>query len=250
MQTIEMRLQKLEASNRRYQTILILLIASFTIIFMAFKEPQQVPDTIRAKKMEIVDNNNNVLVQLSQSGGNGIIKTYRSNGKRLLNFTYTTKDEGYIGLDDGNGTEMIRMTSSSEGGGGYIGVYNPAGKRTLTLNNEDMGGNIYVSDKEGNSRVTVQCNSSSGGYLALYNSSGYSAVKLTQTSSGNGDLYVNDKSGIEQVRLSVSSSAGNLQIKNANKTMIVELGGTAGKSGTINTYNSGGTFIQGIGSSN
>ena len=57
-------------------------------------------------------------------------------------------------------------------------------------------------------------------------------------------------SGDERVRLSVSSSAGNFQLRNNSKTMIVELGGTNNENGTINTYNSGGTFVQGIGSSN
>lgn len=250
MNTIEMRLQKLEAANRRYKSIVVLMIAAFATIFMAFRSNKTAPDVIQAKRFEVVDDNGNVLVQLSQNDGNGTMKTYRSNGKKLLNLTYSTKNEGYIGVEDGNGQEMMRFSSSSEGGGGYIGIYNPSGKRTLTLCNDNSGGNIYVGNSNGDTRATVQCNSNAGGFLALYNSSGYTAVKLTQTSSGNGDVYVNNYNGDERVRLSVSSSAGNFQIKNNSKNMIVELGGTAGENGTINTYNSGGTFIQGIGSSN
>ena len=40
MNTIEMRLQKLEATNRRYKMILIIMIASFATIFMAFRNPK------------------------------------------------------------------------------------------------------------------------------------------------------------------------------------------------------------------
>jgi len=249
MNTIEMRLQKLEATNRRYKTILVLMLASFGTIFMAFRSPKTVPDVIQAKRIEVVDAYGNVLVKLSQDANKGLIKTYNSSGQKLVNITYTTNNEGYIGLEDGTGKETMRLSSSNEGGGGYIGIFNPAGKRTLTMCNDESGGNIYVSNSDGNSRATMQCNSSAGGFLALYNSSGYTALKLTQTSSGNGDLYINNKEGDERVRLSVSASAGNFQIKNNSKTMIVEMGGTSGENGTINTYNTSGTFVQGIGSS-
>ena len=250
MNTIEMRLQKLEATNRRYKTILIIMIASFATFFMAFKSPKTVPDVIQARRFEVVDYSGNVLANMSQDDGKGIIKTYNTAGKKLVNITYTTKNEGFLALEDGNGQEMMRFSSSNEGGGGYIGVYNPSGKRTLTLCNDNSGGNIYIGNSDGNTRAVAQCNASAGGYLALYNSSGYTAVKLTQTSSGNGDFYINNYNGDERVRLSVSSSAGNFQLKNNSKTMIVELGGTANENGTVNTYYSSGTFDQRIGSGN
>jgi hypothetical protein len=250
MDIIEIRLQKLEATNRRYKSVLICLIASFAIIFMAFKSPKNVPDVLQARKFQVVDDYGNVLVNLTQDDGKGVIKTYNKEGKKLVNITYTSNQEGYLGLEDGKGQETMRLSSSNEGGGGYIGVFNPSGKRTLTICNDESGGNIYVGNSNGDTRATMQCNSSAGGFLGLYNSSGYTAVKLTQTSSGNGDLYINNKNGDERVRLSVSASAGNFQIKNNSKTMIVELGGTTGENGTINTYNTSGTFVQGIGSSN
>ena len=250
MTHIELRFQKLEATNRRYRIIILFMLAAFTTLFMAFRSYDTVPDVLQAKRVEVVDNNGNVLVSLNQDDGKGLIKTYNKEGKKLVNITYTTNQEGFLGLEDGKGQETLRFSSSSEGGGGYIGLYNPSGKRTLTLNNDNSGGNIYVCNSNGDTRATMQCNSSAGGFLGLYNFNGFTAVKLTQTSSGNGDLYVNSKDGDERVRLSVSSSAGNFQIKNNKKTMIVELGGTANENGTINTYNTSGTFVQGIGSSN
>lgn len=250
MVTIEMRIQKLEATNRRYKTILILMVASFATIFMAFRGPSTAPDVIQAKRFEVVDDLGRVLVSVNQDDGKGIIKTYNKEGKKLVNLTYTTKQEGFIGLEDGKGQELIRFTSSNDGGGGYIGIYNPSGKRTMTLCNDNSGGNIYVGNSNGDTRAVVQCNASAGGYMSLYNSSGYSAIKLSQTSTGNGDFYVNNYNGDERVRISVSSSAGNLQLKNNSKNMIVELGGTVNENGTVNTYGTGGTFIQGIGGSN
>jgi len=249
MNSIEMRLQKLEATNRRYKTILVVIIASFATFFMAFKNPKTIPDVIQARRFEVVDYSGNVLVALSQDDGKGLIKTYNKDGKKLVNITYTSNQEGYLGLEDGKGQETMRFSSSNDGGGGYFAIYNPSGNRTLTLTNDNSGGNIYVGNSSGNTRAAIQCNNSGGGFMGLYNSSGYTALKLTQTSSGNGDFYVNNYNGDERVRLAVSAAAGNFQIKNNSKTMIVELGGTNGENGTINTYNSAGTFVQGIGSS-
>jgi hypothetical protein len=249
MDNIEMRLQRLEKSNRRYKNILVLLTAFFAITIMAFKSRNAIPELLQAKRFEVLDDNGQVLVRLSQDDGKGIIKTFNQEGKKLVNITYTTHNEGFIGLEDGKGHETIRCSSSNDGGGGFIGIFNPSGNRTLTFSNDLSGGNIYVGNAEGNTRAVIQCNTSAGGFMGLYNQDGYTAVKLTQTSSGNGDLYVNDSKGDERVRLSVSPNAGNFQIRNASKTMIVELGGTNGSNGTINTYNSTGTFVQGIGSS-
>ena len=251
MNTIEMRLQKLEVTNRRYKTIVIVMLGAVLVTtFMAFRSPIAVPDVLQAKKFEVVDDNGNVLVRVSQDAGNGLIKTYNKDGKKLVNITYTTKGEGFLALEDGNSQETVRLTTSSEGGGGYIGIYNSLGKRTMTLANEASGGNLYINNSDGNNRAVLQANSAAGGYMALFNSSGYNAVKLTQTASGNGDIYLNNYNGDERLRLSVSGSAGNLQLRNNNKTLIVELGGTNGENGVINTYNSSGSFVQGIGSSN
>lgn len=249
MQTLEKRLQKLEASNRRYQTIIVLMISSVALFFMAFKKPYSAPDVIQAKRFEVVDNNGRVLVTLNQDDGKGLIKTYNRAGRKLVNITYTTNEEGYFGIEDGQGNELMRFSSSNDGGGGYIGVYNPEGKRTLTLCNDQGGGNVYISDSEGKTRGLIQCNGSGGGMMNLYNTNGQTAIKLTQTSSGNGDLYINNRDGDERVRLAVSSSAGNIQLRNNSKTMVVELGGTSSENGTINTYKSTGGYIQGIGGS-
>ena len=249
METIEMRLQKLEATNRRYKRIVILMIAVFATFFMAFRKINNTPDVLQAKRFEVVDDNGNVLVRVSQDEGKGLIKTFNSSGKKLVNITYTTKNEGFIGLEDGNDKETIRLTSSSEGGGGYIGIYNPTGNRTLTMCNEANGGSIYVNNSSGNNRALLQSGSNAGGYLSLLNSSGYAAVKLWQTSTGHGDIFVNNYLGDERLRLSVSSSAGNILLSNNSKTKVVEIGGTNGENGVVNTYNSSGTFVQGIGSS-
>jgi hypothetical protein len=249
MNTIEMRLQKLEAANRRYKKILLLMMAAFATVFMAFRSNRSVPDVIQAKKFEVVDDNDNVLVRLSQKDNNGAMRTYRSNGNILLNFSYSTKNAGYVGMEDGNGQELIRFgnTTAESGGGGNISLFNPSGKKTLAMYNSYSGGNIHINNSEGNIRADMLSVSEAGGAIALYNSSGNKALKFTQTTEGNGDIYVNKSDGDVRLRLSVSPSAGNLELFNDSKTKVVILGATDSENGTVRAFNSNGDFIQGIG---
>ena len=88
MNTIEMRLQNLEVTNRRYKTIVIVMLGAVLVTtFMAFRSPIAVPDVLQAKKFEVVDDNGNVLVRVSQDAGNGLVKTYNKDGKKLVNIT-------------------------------------------------------------------------------------------------------------------------------------------------------------------
>ena len=101
MNTIEMRLQKLEVTNRRYKTIVIVMLGAVLVTtFMAFRSPIAVPDVLQAKKFEVVDDNGNVLVRVSQDAGNGLLKTYNKDGKKLVSFplVYFKFYYFYIGL--------------------------------------------------------------------------------------------------------------------------------------------------------
>ena len=91
MLTIEMRIQKLEATNRRYKTTLIVMIASFATIFMAFRNPTTVPDVVQAKRFEVVDDNGNVLVKLDQDNGKGISAEKQPN---IFEPFFSTKEGG------------------------------------------------------------------------------------------------------------------------------------------------------------
>jgi hypothetical protein len=250
MNTIEMRLQKLEAANKRYQRIIVMMILTASAVaFMAFGKKKTYAEVIQAKRFDVVDDYGNILVQLSQSSGMGTMRTYKTDGKRLLNLSYTTTNEGYMAVEDGYGKELLRFTSSTDGGGGYIGLYNSSGTRTLSMYNDYDGGNLSVNNNEGNSRVFMENNGSVGGLLSVRNASGYTTFKATQTTSGHGDVYVNNYNGDERIRLSVSNSAGNFQLRNNSKTLIIEAGGTNSEGGVINTFGSSGSFIQGMGSS-
>jgi hypothetical protein len=247
MESIETRLLRLEKSNRLYKRTLVTLAAVFAIGLMAFNSKFSPPDVLQAKKFEVLDDYGNVMVAISQDKQHGMIKTYNSAGNKLVNITYTTKNEGYIGLEDGTGKENIRMSSNNDYGGGYLSLFNPNSQRVISMYNDNGGGTINVNNGSGTNQLVAKSHSDGGGYLGILNASGNYILSLMQTTNGNGDLYVNNNYGDQRLRFSVSPAGGNMQLFNNSKTMAGEIGVTSGQNGVMNTYNSSGGYIQGIG---
>ena len=90
MNGIEQRMLKLENSLRLYRlffsTAIIVLIAA---VFMSSGKKNDVPDVIKAKNFQVVDNSGNILLELSQAKGNGQLVTYSPAGQKLCRlFTF------------------------------------------------------------------------------------------------------------------------------------------------------------------
>jgi hypothetical protein len=246
MEAIETRLRKLERTNRIYKKIFLLLIAGCAIVLTAFRNRNAVPDVLQAKSFEVVDDQGNVLVRVGQDAGFGLVKTFNKYGKKLVNITYTTKNEGFIGVENGNDRENIRLSSSGSGGG-YIGVFNTSSQKVAILSDEEGGGYLGLCNNSGDIKALLKSQVDAGGFLAMYNSSGYSMASLLQTITGSGDLYIRNNNGDDRIRLSVSDAGGSVHVFNNSKTKVVDMGVTTAQNGIVNTYNSGGTNNNGAG---
>lgn len=246
MKTIEDRLQKLESANRRYRMLFLVSLASFTFLFMGFRS-QIIPELVQARKFEVVDRMGNVLVRMGYDDDKGYIKTYNSKGNKLVNLTFTSTNQGFLALEDGNGNENIRLSTSSDYGGGYLSINNAQHNRTITMYNDAGGGALTVSNNYGKSKALLKAHSENCGSLTLYNSYDNAIISLLQTTSGNGDFYLYNSTGGERIRMASSPNGGNIQLFNNNQNKGVELGITNNVNGVVNTYNSSGAYIQGIG---
>lgn len=246
MKTIEDRLRKLEVANRRYRLYFFVSLSSFALLFMGFRS-QIIPDVLQARKFEVVDPQGNVLVRLAYDGNTGYIKTFNSQGNKLVNINATTGNQGFLALEDGNGNENVRLSTSREYGGGSIFINNKEHNRSIILYNDEGGGSLSLNNNKGNSRVLLKTEAEDYGYLTLYNSSGKSIISMMQTSIGNGDLYLHNVSGDDRIRLSSSPNGGVIHLFNLYRNKGVELGLTNEVNGVVSTFNSNGQYLNGIG---
>ena len=124
MNPIEARLARLEKSLKYYRlffgTSIIVLIA---VAMMSSGKKADVPDLIKAKAFEVVDDGGNVLLLLNKERGNGQVATYSTSGKKLVRLFTSDGGAGAINTFDANGNLNFKVTRTTEGGG-YMALYN------------------------------------------------------------------------------------------------------------------------------
>ncbi len=223
MNQIEQRMAKLEKSLRAYQlffgTSVVILIA---VALMSSGKKAEIPDLVKAKAFQVVDDNGNVLLLLNKEKGNGQLATYSTGGQKLVRLFTSDGGAGAINTFDANGNLNFKVTRTSEGGG-YMALYNSDVKEVMEIG------------------VTK----SSAGYLQINDHNGKKMVWLTRTAQGGGYLaLVNDEK--ISMELSTPNVGGRFSIYNNADTRIGYFGAQDDKSCNLSVYNSSGSRIGGF----
>lgn len=223
MNQIEQRISKLEKSLRMYRlffgTSVILLIAA---ALMSSGKKNDVPDLVKAKAFQVVDDNGKVLLLLNKEKGNGQMATYSSSGERLVRLFTSDGGAGAINTFDANGTLNFKVTRTTEGGG-YMALYNSVEKEIME----------------------VGVTRSNSGYFQINDDQANKLVWLTRTSGGGGYMSLSNK-GTETLVMSTPEVGSRLSIYNSYSTRIGYLGTQDDRSGNLTVYSSGGSRIGGV----
>jgi hypothetical protein len=173
MENFDLRIARLERRLKTYQYsfVVITAIACF-FISTAFVNQDPVPELLRSKKIEIIDNNGNVLVTLGAYEGKGTVTTYSETGLILTDIIPSREGAGGIVMYDNKGNKNLEL-SNVTGGGGFVNIKNPSGTNILTL------GRTTAND----------------GCLMLYNSAGKNIVEITGDVNGDGVVITQSHNG-------------------------------------------------------
>lgn len=223
MTQLEQRVIKLERSLNAYRiffgTAVIILIA---FVLMSSGKKDDVPDIIKAKAFQVVDDRGNVLVLLNKEKGSGQIATYSGSGQKLVRLFTSESDAGAINTFDPAGNLNFKITNTTTGGG-YMAIYNTALKEVVEL------GVLRTSDGY------IQVNDNAGGKLA----------KITATTEGGGHFSLT-KSGKEVISMSAATPGGRLSIFDNTEFRIGYFGAQSDKSCNLSVYSNSGTRIGGF----
>ena len=223
MNQIEQRISRLEKSLRMYRlffgTSIIVLIA---VLLMSSGKKNDVPDLVKAKAFQVVDDNGKVLLLLNKEKGNGQMATYSSSGERLVRLFTSDGGAGAINTFDANGTLNFKVTRTSEGGG-YMALYNSVEKEIME----------------------VGVTKSNSGYFQVNDDQASKLVWLTRTSGGGGYMSLSNK-GTETLVMSTPEVGSRLSIYNNYGTRIGYLGTQDDRSGNLTVYSSSGSRIGGV----
>lgn len=210
MNQIEQRIVRLEKSLRTYRLLFgFSIVAIFSVVLMSSGKKADVPDIVKAKAFQVVDDDGNVLVLINKERGNGQMATYSTKGQKLVRLFTSDGGAGAINTFDPSGRLNFKVTRTTEGGG-YMALYNSA-------ENEVMEVGVTKSD---------------AGYLQINDNAGTKLGWLTKASGGGGYLSLS-ANGKEALVLSSSSIGGRLSIYNGLEKRVGYMGSEDDENGYL-----------------
>ncbi len=219
MKSLEQRMSSLEKQVRISRIIIVMLSGTICTFFITgFKDKQQVPEVIQAKKFEVVDNSGAVLVRLNAIDGQGNFTSYSTTGKALVKLFSSTGGGGAINTFDTDGEINFKVTRTTEGGG-YMALFNGNRKEVFETG----------------------CTDKNTGYLQLNDNEGEKLVWMTYTQDGGGYMSLQNRYNNNNITFSTPDAGGRIGIYNGSKTRICFLGTQDNKDGNLTLYNAGGT---------
>ena len=223
MNQVEQRISKLEKNLKVYRFFsFAAVLATAAFFLMSSGQKQSVPDLIKAKAFQVVDDDGNVILLLNKEKGNGNLITYSPTGQRLVRLFTSEGGAGAINTFDANGKLNFKVTKIVEGGG-FMALYNSEDEPVMEA------GSII-----GNA-----------GYLQVNDHSGKKIAWITEVTNGGGSLSLYNK---EQgsIFLEAQNAGGRVSIYNKGNTRIGYLGTQDNQDGNLSVYNSGGTRMGGV----
>lgn len=181
-------------------------------------ESQQDRDTIRAKKLEIVDGEGRVAVSISCNDGDGCVETYNSHGNSIV--ILGSKDgRGWLGITNGlqSDVAMVALTGSEVGGGAIL-TTNHSGQTLVEISATNTGAGCFAAlNQEGHAVWETSTDVDGNGQMHVCNSAGKFLVAVTADEDGHGLVAVEDGGGNECVSIGVGTR-GDGYVKTRHKS--------------------------------
>ena len=153
--SIEQRLEQVERQTKRLRiAVVVLATALCGVVSMAATESNNgYFDEVYAKRIWVQNDKDGIAVALGESeDGNGIVNTYSSTGKKLVQLHSSVEGEGAVSTYGPTGKKLVALVATPNGGA--IEVTNKTGEGIIQLSADDYGnGEVGVWNRKGKGRV-------------------------------------------------------------------------------------------------
>jgi len=225
---LEQELTAMKRSTRRWRgaTLGLLICAG---LFAADAVGPTVIDHLVVRKLDVITDEGQVALSLSQSETGGQIDLYSSDGTNLLRLgtnasggdmavwnregtsiagLWSGDDGGVFSLWDKEGVENARVASGAMVLGSSLAVNNDAGVPVFAIASDDAGdGRMQLVDHAGNLVFDARTIPGVGGAIVLKTVEGKRVVMLAATSEG-GTMNLMNARGVPVVLASTSNNHG------------------------------------------
>ncbi len=217
----------------------------------AGKFPAQTQGTIRTRRLEIVNNDDDAVVVLTpNTKGGGLIYVNSPESRQLVYIgSSAASGSGLVLINSTEEKNLISLSSDSEAGDGYIGIRNRNEARLLSFFAHKENPRIHINNAEHKNLAYLGASTSGNGMLSLKNKSGERMVSAT-TDDMSGHLSLlnnNDKTiaylGTHSDYLgTLSDGSGVLEIFSKTGTELITAGANTADNGLIRVSNSQGAL--------
>ena len=223
MSQLEQRISRLEKNLRYYRIFFgTSVIALIAVLLISSGKKTEVPDLIKAKAFQVVDDDGNVLLLMNKEKDNGQVVTYSGSGQKLVRLFTSEGGAGAINTFDKTGKLNFKVTKITEGGG-YMALYN-------SEENEVMEAGSIIGN---------------AGYMQINNHNGKKIAWITEVSNGGGSLSLYNKE-LGSIFLEAQDAGGRVSIYNKGNTRIGYLGTQDNQDGNLSVYNNTGSRMGGV----
>jgi len=150
----EQRMDRLERDNRYLKRVLLgCLLSAGAMVAMGQAPRPAIPDVLRARAFEIVDQSGRRAIKLSTDNGNGVIGTYGKKGDLLLFIGGTSESGGVLEVAK-NAHPLVRLKSTENGEGAVI-TFDKRGEGLVEVGADKNGGEgaIFAFTRAGGVRA-------------------------------------------------------------------------------------------------
>lgn len=181
----------------------------------------------------------------NSASGAGMMEIGTSTGDKVARMT-TLDGSGYIGLDNVDKKEVVRITANAGKGGG-IGLKNAALADIINLTQDNSYGSILVNNPTGGQIATITHATNGAGFIGNKDHKGGNAVWILGNEKGGGNIIsFNDLGKNAVVITQDGTSQGIVSVKGSAGNEIATMTGTTTGSGLFSINNSTGINLAGM----
>lgn len=197
-------------------------------------------------EFNIYDANGGNTSRLSNAAtGGGLIEVGTANGDKVGRLT-TLDGTGYIGLDNIDKMEVVRITAN-QGKGGGMALRNDKGFDMIKLTQDQSHGAILVNNAAGGLMSILTRTTLGGGFFGTKDHHGSDAVWLTTNDKGGGNLTTFNDLGKVSATINMNAAGqGKIAVNGPGGNELATMTGTAQGTGFVNIFNGTGKSLAGI----
>lgn len=196
-----------QCSARKFKTVAFICAISVAgVAGLAATQSARTPDVIRARRFEVVDQNDKVVLLAGIGSTGGQIDIWGNSGTNVVRLG-SNNDGGDLAVWNSAGQGVAGLYATAQGG--RIEAVMPDGSGSAVLRAEGSGPALAIADGEGRPRIAATISGSAAG-LSVRSAAGQELVALGAVEGDGGILRVSQFDGTVAAQMMALPTGGSI----------------------------------------